>query len=307
MTTKKGKKTQEKWMPYEELFNSMQQVSESYKDLYDAWMDFRQGMNARIEKTAEESMKQYEDFSTKWSDFHKKVRTKTSKTEVPEAMELYDIWRNYSNKMYQRLSTAMDGTTERHRSLQENWKDLSKSFGNQLSALRRGEQMDWEQTALYDSWRGMTSHMQKWMEEFTQSTSKELGHLTDTWTKFSTEMGDAMRGLPSDADVYKDWVELWTGQASEMTKSLKDLTSENGGFEEIQKAWVNYLGRVESGVMEATKFFSPNYEEILDWYFESQDSWQKTLDSTLRKESEHLREQMKKLAKRVDKLEKSRR
>ena len=311
MKAKKARKTkkesEEKWMPYEEYADSMQQVSEAYVDLYDAWTDYQKGMDARIEKISDESLKQYQDISGKWSEFYREVGSQATKdTKTFRERELYDIWRNYSNKMFQRLSSVMGATTERYKSLQDNWKDLSSGFTQQLSAFGRGEPLDWEQTALYDSWRGMTSHMQKWMSEFNKGTSEELDHLTDTWTKFYGEMGEALEALPSDVDTYRDWTDLWMGQASAVNKSINDLVSDNGGFERIQKAWTNYLGKVEEGVLKVTKAFSPNYQEILDWYFDSQESWQREISSSVQKESERVRKQLKDLADRIDKLEKSR-
>lgn len=305
---KKKKKASEEWMPYEDIPDSMKQISEGYLRLCDTWMDFQEGINSRIEKSAEEQRKLYEDFSGKWTEFYKAVASKATKNlEDLKLREFYDIWRNYSNKMLQRLSSAMNTTMARYGNLQKNWEDLSANFNSQLSGLARGNQIDWQQTFLYDTWRGLSSDMQKWMDDAVESGTEELNQLTETWADFSTKMGEVVNSLRSGGDSYEDLVNLWAEQSSVIGKSLDSLvSSNNGGFEGLQKAWYDYLSTVEKEVLRVTRNFGVNYDELWKWYFDSQESWQEAFSPLLRRENEDLKKELKDLTKRVEKLEKSR-
>lgn len=310
MATKKAKKKKatEEWMPYEDLSQSIAQVSEGYLQLCEAWTDFQEGIGSRIDKNAKEQRKTYEDFASEWTEFYKTIGSRASKNaEDLQLRELYDIWRNYSNKMYNRLTTVMNTTTERHENLQKNWRDSSKDFNSQLSALASGGQIDWQQSFLYDSWRGFTSDMQKWMEDTAEQGSEELNQLTETWTDFYTKMGRIVNSLEADGESYRDFVELWGKQSDTMGKNLRSLvSSNNGGFEGLQKAWFEYLSRVEKEVIHLTRDFGTNYDELWKWYFDSQEPWQEAFNLSTRKENEYLKKQLKELTNRVKKLEKSR-
>lgn len=308
VTRSKRKKAKEEWMPYEDISDSVKQISEGYLQLCDTWTDLQEGIASRIEKSAKEQRKLYEDFTDKWTDFNRTIGSKATKNigDV-QWREFYDIWRNYTNKMLHRLSSAMNATTKRYENLQKNWRDLSTNFNSQLSAIASGDQIDWQQTYLYDNWRGLTSEMQGWMEEAAKYGSDELNQLEKTWANFSTKVGKVVGSLQTDGESYKDLIDLWAEQSTALGKNLNSLvSSDNGRFAGLQKAWLDYLSRVEKEVLRVTKNFGANYEELWKWYFDSQDSWQDMFRTSTRKENEDLRKQVKALSKRVEKLEKSR-
>jgi len=149
--------------------------------------------------------------------------------------------------------------------------------------------------------------MQKWMEDTAEQGSEELNQLTETWTDFHKKMGQVMNSVEADGESYRDFVELWRRQSGMMGKNLRSLvSSNNGGFEDLQKAWFEYLSGMEKEVIHLTRGFGTNYDELLKWYFDSQEPWQEAFNLSTRKENEYLKKQLKELTKRVKKLEKSR-
>lgn len=306
MPKKTGKRIEKKTSMVDEIASSVERISKEYSKLWEAWDNFYEAMENKIAQNIGSQQDTYERFYQKWTDFSRELGSRIGKYASDQKWrEIYDVWRNYVNKMTQRMSKTINDGVNHYTVLNKSFQDSAKYVNDQLSSMAYGKYDQWEPKKLYEAWHGLSSNVKTQINHFAKHANAEWNDLSSTWTDFSETMWKLLDESRNDGETFKELASLWTESSRAIGKSLTDLvTQNNGDLDSLEKAWENYRTTVEKEILRATKRVGVDYEELWKWYFESQEPWFKGFGTSIWGENQNLKKEVKDLRKRVEDLEK---
>jgi gas vesicle protein len=298
-TTKAGNPTAE----------AMGSYVRSNRILQDTWNDFSEQMETRISESYQNQQKTYQDFYNKWMKFNEKMGSRIGKTDPGDKYrEAYDVWKNYATRMNHRLGKMMTTGKETYKRLDKQWQDHSNTIGQDMVRFSNGDIKPHEFKGMHDAWNGFSGEMREYIESTTDTSTEDLGEITDVWLDFSKRMGDFVKDLGEDGKESEEFTSLWMDTSKEIGHSLQKMLKENNvDFEKLQKTWFDYCSKMEKEMVNTSKNMGWNYDDLWDAYFDNQKTWYGWWSSSLKQENNGLKKTIDDLKRRLDDLEKKKR
>ncbi len=239
----------------------MSEMETNDGDLYSVWKEFNSAMQGQMADAIEAGQDGYKQLHESWSDMAKGMAQFTAMLDptVPETMEVYNVWRNYSTKMARRMDNVMNERQDRFNRLFETWGDWTSTLGKDVAEGINGDSASmFERT--YLDWLVFSGRFLAEIVKSKDMAGLNVEELVKTWKLFSTTMTDALtRLVKNGGENYRDVSTAWLEFIDTVGEKLDDFT--NGtekDFTQLYETWLREsqsLGRkmaqaIHNGVHE---------------------------------------------------------
>jgi len=158
---------------------------------------------------------------------------------VPETMEVYNVWRNYSAKMARRMDVVVHEREERLNRLMETWGDWAPGLGKRMSDASAGDKAATFEGAYMD-WLVFSGRFLAEIMRGMDGTGTDVEELISTWHRFSKTMGEAIdRLVERGGEDYRELGKAWLEFANTMGERLDGFTNETeGDLAQLYETWL---------------------------------------------------------------------
>jgi len=210
-------------------------------DITSMWNEFNSAVQGQMTETIKIGQKGYTVLHDSWSDMTTRMADHAGMLDpaVPETMEVYNIWRNYSGKMARRMDVVVHEREERLNRLVETWGDWAPSMGKRMSDATAGNNASTFEDAYLD-WLIFSGRFLAEIVRGMDGTGTNVEELTGTWQRFSKTMGDAIdrlveRGGEDYREISKSWLEFSKAVGDRLDSFATDT---EGDFAQLYETWV---------------------------------------------------------------------
>ncbi len=246
------------------------EVGEAYADLLSGWTEFYQDMGSRLTENVTRQQKAYDELLEKWNDFAGSARKIVENPALDASQrEMYDVWRNYANKIGSRMTRA---STEGLKGYGEMSSSLER-YGNRMGEIARqvmaGKVETVKAEEIYDTWLDISARLRQQMDRTASMTREEMEELSRTWLEFSSKM-ESFTTLASAKDgPYADFVDLWSKQSKVVSEALADFVrGHDHHHEETRKAWTGHFMKMQESMADLAQAIGSSYEEMYRRFLE---------------------------------------
>jgi hypothetical protein len=158
---------------------------------------------------------------------------------VPETMEVYNVWRNYSAKMARLMDVVVHEREERLNRLVETWGDWAPGLGKRMSDATAGESASTFEGAYLD-WLIFSGRFLAEIMRGMDGSGTNVDELVSTWQRFSKTMGDAVdRLVERGGEDYRELNKAWLEFAKAVGEKLDSFADDTeGDFAQLYETWV---------------------------------------------------------------------
>lgn len=285
-----------------------ERIPETYNRIFQTWTSLRQDLEGQIDENLKKQQRMYDDFFGRWNRLSGEVGSRLSKEGVNEAQkELYNVWRNYSNKIGPRLNKAMAEGMQGYGSISASLQKYSNKVGSEAQNLMQGKSDPRRLEELYDAWLEFGRIIKRQMDSTMTQEWSEMEQLSKTWFEFNNRVGQLMPRASEAGGDYADFAKNWQRLSQEMSDSLNNVVNgTSGDMDKLQKTWAGYYARVEKEMMHLADDIGMGYEDLYTRLLDQQSKsleqmsqWWQTASEAARKELNALQSRMLDLEKRV--------
>lgn len=213
----------------------------SSTDIYAMWNEFNSAVQGQMTETIKTGQKGYTVLQESWSDMTTRMADHAGMLDpsVPETMEVYNVWRNYSAKMARRMDVVVHEREERLNRLVETWGDWAPAMGKRMSDATAGDNAStFEGT--YMDWLIFSGRFLAEIMRGMDGTGTNVGELVSTWTRFSKTMGDAVdRLVERGGDDYRELNKAWLEFAKTVNERLDSFAKDTeGDLGQLYDTWL---------------------------------------------------------------------
>jgi len=245
---------------------------EYYSQLMKNWQNFQQIMQEQIATAMKEQQSFQEGFTTKWMEQTNaitKMMTGESGGPNKEFQDVYNVWKNYQNKINARIMKVSSIENNGYLDLMQRWRDYTSEMMEILSHLGKVGAVDADSKAtmdLYSKWHSFMTNMSNQITLASREGNTEYQDLTKVWFEFLDSLKESISGIPSTNPHKKDVVETWERITTVMGMEISNLVSEsNNHFKKIQTTWSDASNQIRG---EFSRLFRDiNYEELYTGFF----------------------------------------
>jgi hypothetical protein len=219
----------------------MSEMETNDSDLYSVWKEFNSAVQGQMADAIEAGQDGYKQLHESWSDMAKGMAEFSDLLDptVPETMEVYNVWRNYSAKMARRMDIVMNERQDRFNSLFETWGDWTSTLGKDVTEGVNGDSASmFERT--YLDWLIFSGRFLAEIVKSKDMTGSNVEDLVKTWKLFSKTMTDALaRLVKNGGENYRDVSQAWLVFIDAVGENLDDFT--NGtekDFTQLYETWL---------------------------------------------------------------------
>lgn len=244
-----------------------------YAQLMKNWQNFQQIMQEQIATAMKEQQNFQDNFTTKWMEETNtitKMMTGTSGGANKEFQDVYNVWKNYQNKINARIMKVSSIENNGYLDLMQRWRDYTSEMMDLLSRLGKvGGAVDADSKAtmdLYSKWHNFMTNMSNQITMASREGNTEYQDLTKVWFEFLDSLKESITAIPSTNPHKKDVVETWERITTVMGTEISNLVSEsNNHFKKIQNTWSDASNQIRG---EFSRLFRDiNYEELYTGFF----------------------------------------
>ena len=220
-----------------------ERVGERYASVHAGWTDFYQEMGSRLTRNLERQQKAYEDLFDRWSRLAGSAQKIWEQdAEHGGEREVYDVWRNYVNKIGPRMVRA--GT--------EGMKGYTEVVGN----------LERYATRIADATRDAgTGRLDP--DRAAGVTREELEDLSCTWLELSDKLESLLGKDLTDKGTYGQFVTLWATEAKAMGETLAGFVrGHDHDHEGLRKSWADHFMKMQRSMDELARSIGTSYEEM---------------------------------------------
>jgi len=242
----------------------------AYADLLNGWTSFYQDMGTRLTDNLTRQQKAYEELLDKWNEFAGSARKIVENPAMGASQrELYDVWRNYANKIGSRMTRA---STEGLKGYGEINSSLER-YGNQMAEIAQqvasGRIEAVKAEEIYETWLDMAAKFRQQMERTAGMTRDELEDLSHTWMEFSGKMESFTSGQFEKQGPYVELVDLWSKESKNVSEALAAfIRGHDHHNEETRKAWTEHFMKMQESMIDLAQKIGTSYEEMYRRFLE---------------------------------------
>jgi len=219
----------------------MTDTEEGHDDIYSIWSQFNSAVQDRMTEAVEAGNDGYRQLHESWSDLAKGMTDFATMLDpsVPETMEVYNVWRNYSLRMARRMDTVMSERQQRYDRLLGTWGEWTSGIG--AMAVEAGDAdaaAAFERT--YIDWLMFSGRFLAEIARGRDGTGASAAELTRTWTAFSRTMTAALdRLVKNGGERYRGVSKAWLDFIGTVGENLEHFTTgTENDFNELYEMWV---------------------------------------------------------------------
>lgn len=283
-------------------------IPETYNRIFQTWSSFRQDLEGQIDENLKKQQKMYDDFFGRWNRLSGEVGNRLSREGANEAQrELYNVWRNYSNKIGPRMTKAMTEGLQGYGSISASLQKYSSKVSSEAQNLAQGKSDPRKVEELYESWLDFGRTIKRQMDSAMNQEWMEMEQLSRTWLEFNNRVGQLMSNVSEKTGDYTDFARNWQKLSQDMSNSLNGVMSgTTQDMDKLQKTWATYYARVEKEMMHLADDIGMGYEDLYTRLLDQQSKsleqmsqWWQTASEAARKEMSALQSRMVELEKRI--------
>lgn len=244
-----------------------------YSNLMNSWKGFQETVQDQMDEVMENQQQYIGTFSTRWlersSNIGKRI-SEMSKGGVKEYLEIYNIWKNYQNKINARIIKVTNIQNNGYSELIERWEFSRVEMMNILSKLKDIGEKDEEERAnvdLYNSWLNVMNGVPNQIALAITQGNAEYQQLTKVWFEFLDNMKVVISNIPESNPHHEEIMKTWDKISMEMGSEISNLISEsNNQFKKIQSSWRDATNHIHKDFSKVFKEI--NYEELYTGFFD---------------------------------------
>ena len=245
-------------------------IGEAYAGLLSGWTEFYQDMGSRLTENVTRQQKAYDELLDKWNEFAGTARKIAENPALDASQrEMYDVWRNYANKIGSRMTRA---STEGLKGYGEMTSSLER-YGNRMGEIARqvmaGKVETVKAEEIYDTWLDISARLRQQMERTASMTREEMEELSRTWLEFSSKMEAFASGEVAKDGPYAEFIDLWSKQSKTVSDALAGyIRGHDHHHEETRKAWTGHFMRMQESMADLAQAIGSSYEEMYRRFLE---------------------------------------
>lgn len=281
-------------------------LSESYADIFEGWTSFYRDMGSRLTENLTKQQKAYEELFGKWTQFAGSTWKIVENMSTDERQrELYDVWRNYINKLGSRMARANTEGLKGYGEVASSFEQYASRIAENVQKAASGKFDTIKAEEVYDSWLEIAGKLRQQMDKAAELTKEELEDLSRTWMDFSGKVESLASEQLEKGGSYEQLIDLWAKQSKDVAEALAGfIKGHDHEYEEIRKTWTDHFVKMQENMVELAKAIGVSYEEMYRRFLEGGVTslsdlplfplWRSTTES----------EEVKSLKRRVENLEK---
>ncbi len=246
------------------------EMGEAYADLMSGWTTFYQDMGSRLTDNLTRQQKAYEELLDKWNEFAGSARKIVENPDLDASQrELYDVWRNYANKIGSRMTRASSEGLKGYGEMASSLERYGSRMGEIARQVASGKIETVKAEEIYETWLDISARLRQQMDRAASMTREELEDLSRTWLEFSSKMESfASTGLSKDGP-YADLVDLWAKQSKDVNEALSAFVRGHDHHnEETRKAWTEHFMKMQESMAVLAEAIGSSYEEMYRRFLE---------------------------------------
>jgi hypothetical protein len=279
-----------------------------YTDLMSNWKGFQETVQDQLTNMLRDQQRFFGAFSTRWLERSSNIGkhfSEMSSSGTKEYKELYNIWKNYQNKINARIIKVTNIQNNGYSELFESWETSRNEFMTILSKLRDMEDRENEaksKTDLYSSWLNVMNNVSNQISAAMTQGNTEYQRLTKTWFEFLDNMKGVISTIPKSDSNYGDIMKTWEKISLEMGSEISNLISEgNNKLKKIQESWQNATNQINKDLSKVFKEI--NYEELYSGFFDRSALPVFAHGAASAKTAKKMEDELKRLRSKIEELE----
>jgi hypothetical protein len=210
-------------------------------DVYSMWNEFNSAVQDQMTQAIKTGQKGCDVLHESWSDMATRMADHAGMLDpaVPETMEVYNVWRNYSAKMARRMDVVVHEREERLNRLIETWGDWAPGLGKRMSDATAGDNAATFEGA-YTDWLIFSGRFLAEIMRGMDGSGTNVDELVSTWKRFSKTMGDAVdRLVKRGGEDYRELNKAWLEFAEAVGERLDSFADDSeGDFAQLYETWL---------------------------------------------------------------------
>jgi len=241
-----------------------EQLGENYASVYAGWTDFYQEMGSRLTQNLERQQKAYEDLFDRWSRLAGSAQKIWEKNaENGEERELYDVWRNYVNKIGPRMVRAGTEGLKGYNEVVGNLERYATRIADATRDAGTGRLGPGRAEEVYRTWIEVASRFRQQVDRAAGTTREELDDLSCTWMELSDKLEGLLGKDLGEKGAYGQFITLWATEAKEMGETLAGFVrGHDHDHEGLRKAWADHFMKMQQAMDELARSIGTSYEEM---------------------------------------------
>jgi hypothetical protein len=239
-------------------------VGRSYASVYEGWTDFYEDMGSRLTQNLQRQRKAYDSLFDRWSRLAGSAqRIWEQSIENAEERELYDVWRNYVNKIGPRMVRAGTEGLKGYTEVAGNLERYAAKIAEVARDARTGRLETVQAEEVYRTWLDMAGRFRQQIDRAAGITREELDDLSCTWLELSDKLGGLLGKDLGDKGAYGQFVTLWATEAKEMGETLAGFVrGHDHEHEALRKAWADHFMKMQRAMEGLAQSIGTSYEAM---------------------------------------------
>ena len=245
-------------------------LGEAYADLLTGWTAFYQDMGSRLSDNLTRQQKAYDELLDKWNEFSGSARKIVENPELDASQrELYDVWRNYANKIGSRMTRASTEGLKGYGEMTSSLERYANRMGEIARQVSTGKVETVKAEEIYDTWLDISARLRQQMDRAADMSREEMEELSRTWLEFSSKMEAFSSGQLEKEGPYAEFVALWSKQSKDVNEALGAfIRGHDHHHEETRKAWTEHYMKMQESMADLARSIGSSSEGMYRRFLE---------------------------------------
>jgi len=244
--------------------------SDAYAGLMRGWTSFYQDLGTRLADGVARNQEAYEELMNKWTTLAGSTRKIVEDPEWSEShRELYDVWRNYANRIGSRMARAGSEGVKGYADVANGLQRYGDRMGEVARQVLAGKLETVKAEDVYGIWIDAAAGLRRQMDRAAELNREETEDLARTWMEFASKVESLTSGELAKDGQYAQFVDLWAGQSKVVAEALAEfIRGHDHQHEAARKTWAEHYMRMQESMAGLARAIGSSYEEMYRRFLE---------------------------------------
>ncbi len=244
--------------------------SDAYAGLMRGWTSFYQDLGSRLAESVTRNQQAYEELMNKWTSLAGSTRKIVEDPEWSAShRELYDVWRNYANRIGSRMARAGSEGVKGYAEVASGLQRYGDRMGEVARQVLAGKLEAVKAEDVYGIWVDAAAGIRHQMDRAAELSREEMEDLARTWMEFASKMESLVSGEYAKDGQYAQFIDLWAGQSKVVAQALAEfIQGHDHDHEQTRKAWTDHYVNMQESMADLARAIGSSYEEMYRRFLE---------------------------------------
>ncbi len=244
--------------------------SDAYAGVMRGWTNFYRDLGTRLAESVARNQEAYEELMNKWTTLAGSTRKIVEDPDWSASnRELYDVWRNYANRIGSRMARAGSEGAKGYAEIASGLQRYGDRMGEVARKVLAGKLESVRAEEVYGTWIDAAAGIRRQMDRAAELNREEMEDLARTWMEFASKVESLTSGEFARDGQYGQFVDLWAGQSKVVAEALGEfIRGHDHDHEQTRKAWADHYLWMQETMADLARAIGSSYEEMYRRFLE---------------------------------------